>query len=165
MTDPLSLFVSIGSQLRAATDIAIGLGKLHTMAEVNAKAIELQGAILSLQSDAFAAQAQQSSMIQRIRDLEEEIRQVKAWEETKQRYSLYEPIPGSFVYASKENSGSPEPSHWICANCYEDNKRSILQLKRTGDIDQYGCPHCFSEVLAKGTSKNSGFGTAPITRG
>jgi len=44
MTDPVSLFVSIGTQLKAATHIAVGLSKLHTMAEVNAKASELQGA-------------------------------------------------------------------------------------------------------------------------
>jgi len=37
MSDPISLFISIGSGLKTATDIAIGLGKLKTMAEVNAR--------------------------------------------------------------------------------------------------------------------------------
>ena len=99
------------------------------MAEVNAKAIELQSAILGLHSDAFAAQAQHSAMLERIRDLEEEVRRAKAWEETKQRYALQQPFPGTFAYVLETQSQSLEPMHSICANCYELGKRSILQLK------------------------------------
>lgn len=143
MADPLTLFVGIGTQLRAAADIAIGLGKLHTMAEVNAKAIELQSAILGLQSDAFIAQAQQTTMIQRVRDLEEEIANVKAWEETRQRYQLVSPAQGIFFYALKQNSGTSEPPHWICTNCYESRKRSIIhrQWNPTRGLE-FNCPQC-----------------------
>jgi DNA-directed RNA polymerase subunit RPC12/RpoP len=146
------------SSLKTAGDIAKGFLQLKSIADVQGKVIELQSAILGAQTSALAAQSEQATMIQRVRDLEEEVRNVKAWEEAKQRYSLYEPTAGSFVYALKENSGSPEPSHWICTNCYENNKRSILQLKSIGKVDQYVCPHCYSEVLAKGTAKDTGHG-------
>src|SRR5262245_52272779 len=99
MSDPVTLFVNIGTSLNLAKNIAVGLSNLKTMAEVNAKAIELQGAILSLQSDAFTAQAQQSALLQRVRDLETEVASVKAWEETKQRYELNEVHPGTFLYS------------------------------------------------------------------
>jgi hypothetical protein len=146
MSDPMTLFVGIAAQLKTAAEIAIGLGKLHTMAEVNAKAIELQGAILGLQSDAFAAHSQQSTMVERIRDLEKELARVKAWEETKQRYQLYQPLPGTFVYALKEHGGSAEPAHWICAHCYESGKRSILQfLHQDYSYTNHWCPDCKSE--------------------
>lgn len=158
MTDPLTLFVSIGSNLKAATDIAVGLSKLKTMAEVNAKAIELQGAILRLQSDAFAAQAEQSAMIQNVRNLEKEIADVKAWEETKQRYELYQPTAGTFVYALKAECKKTEPAHWICTNCYESGKRSILQLGIKGsENDHYGCPSCKAVIKVRGTSRDIGF--------
>jgi hypothetical protein len=148
MTDPMTLFVSIGANLKAATDIAIGLSKLKTLAEVNAKAIELQGAILRLQSDAFTAQADQSSMIERIRDLEKELARVKAWEETKQRYKLHQQSPGTFVYVLHDHRDGSEPLHWICANCYEEGKKSILQFSRQDYSHKYyGCPSCKAEVL------------------
>jgi hypothetical protein len=154
MSDPATLFVSIGAQLRAATEIAIGLGRLHTMAEVNAKAIELQGAILRLQSDAFAAQAHQSAMVERINDLERELTRVKAWEETKQRYKLHQPSPGTFVYALQLQGEGCEPIHWLCANCYEEGKKSILQLNRQNYSNKYyrcPSPDCKAEVLVPHT--------------
>src|SRR5713226_3130242 len=129
--------------LKTAADIAVGLSKLHTMAEVQAKAIELNQIILAAQSGAMAAQSDQFSMLQRIRDLEEEIARVKAWEETKQRYQLHEPTTGTFVYAIKEESKGTDPTHWICANCYEKSVRSILQLITVGVAhNHYICPNC-----------------------
>jgi hypothetical protein len=131
MTDPISLFVTIGTQLKVAADMAVGLSKLHTSAEVDAKAIELQRVILSLLGNAVSAQVEQSSMIQRISDLEEEIRRAKAWEETKQHYKLRQPRPGTFVYTFQDQGENSEPVHWICANCYEESKKSILQAVKT----------------------------------
>jgi hypothetical protein len=150
MTDPISLFATIGAQLKVAADMAVGLSKLHTSTEVDAKAIELQRVILSLLGDAVSAQAQQSAMVHRISDLEEEIRRVKAWEETKQRYALHEPRQGTFVYALKAQSGATEPPHWICAHCYEDGKRSILQFKeeRFGDTYHF-FPICKTDFVTK----------------
>src|ERR1700682_283801 len=129
MAVTVSLFIGIASQLKTAADIAVGLGKLHTMAEVNAKAIELQTAILGLQSDAFTAQAQQSAMVQQIRDLEEKLARVEAWEETKKRYQMVTPWPGATVYALKRESAGTDPPHLICTTCYEDRRKSILNAR------------------------------------
>jgi hypothetical protein len=91
-------------------------------------------------------------MLERIRDLEEEVRRAKAWEETKQRYALQQPFPGTFVYVLKTQSQSLEPMHSICANCYELGKRSILQLKTQSiSYDLYECPNCKATVRATGT--------------
>ena len=155
MTDPVSLFVTIGAQLKIAANIAVGLSKIHTSAEVDAKAIELQRIILNLLGDAVSAQAQQSAMVHRIGDLEEEIRRIKAWEETKQRYELYEPTVGTFVYVLKVQGIDTEPTHWICTNCYDDGRRSILQLNRVGhEVNHYICPSCKSDIMSVGTRKD-----------
>ena len=157
MTDPVSLFVTIGAQLKVAADIAIGLSKIHTSAEVDAKAIELHRIILSLLGDAVSAQAEQSAMVHRISDLEEEIRRVKAWEETKQRYTLHEPRQGTFVYALKAQSSATEPTHWICTNCYEDSRRSILQIQSSGHgTDHFVCPRCKAAIFVSSTLKDLG---------
>jgi hypothetical protein len=76
---------------------------------------------------ALGAHAEQFTMVQRIRDLEQEIARIKAWEAEKQRYQLIAPWPGCFVYALKETSKGTEPPHWICEHCYQDGRKSILQ--------------------------------------
>jgi len=126
MVDMMTLQGAITS-LKTAADIAKGIFDLKSMADVQGKVIELQSTILTAQSSALAAQSEQSVMVQRIRDLEEEIAHIKAWEETKQRYQLISPWKGCHVYALKESSKGPEPPHWICTQCYEDGKKPIFQ--------------------------------------
>jgi hypothetical protein len=85
-------------------------------------------------------------MIHEISRLKEELARVKAWDETKKRYQLISPTPGSFVYALKEESKGTEPPHWICATCYEDGRKSILQqLGEFYGVMRYICPHCKNE--------------------
>lgn len=119
------------SGLKTAADLAKGLIQLKSTADMQVQVIELQSAILAAQSNALAAQADQFTMIQRIRELEEEIARIKAWEEEKKRYQLVNPWQGaaSLVYAVKESCKGAEPPHWICAKCYDDGRRTILQPK------------------------------------
>ena len=53
MSDPGSLFSAVVNGLKGATDTAVGLSKLHTLAAVNSKAIELQQIIFQTQSAAL----------------------------------------------------------------------------------------------------------------
>jgi hypothetical protein len=145
MTEML-LIQSAVTGLKTAVDLVMGFGRLSTMAEVNAKAIELQQVILTAQANAFAANSQQFDLLQKIRDLEEELARIRGWEETKKRYRLYQPSPGIFVYALKDQVDSPEPSHWICARCYENGKRAIIQQKSKSLASTYHvCFECKSE--------------------
>jgi len=129
---------------------------LNRSRDVQGKVIELQSIILSAQSSALAAKSEQSAMIQRISDLEKEIARVKAWEETKQRYELHQPVRGTFVYALKDQSDATEPPHWICAHCYEDGRRSILQFQKQDYSYRYhACPHCRAEFCT-GPGKKAG---------
>jgi len=127
------------------------LNKLSTMAELHGKAVELQQIILAAQSSALSAQSEQFSLIERIRQLEKEIADVKAWETTKERYDLEEVASGIFTYVLKPGVEPPEPSHWICTKCYEDGRRSILQLKGTYYGQRhYTCFHCDKEIAIPG---------------
>ncbi len=136
-------FQGVITGLKTAGEIAKGLLHLHSLTEVQTKVIDLQSAILAAQSSALAAQSEQSSMVQRIRDLEEEITRMKAWEETKQRYQLISPWNGCHVYALKESSKGPEPPHWICAQCYEDGRKSILQNAQRHERRIFHTIKCF----------------------
>ena len=135
--------------LKTASDIAKGFLHLKSLAEVQGKVIDLQEAILSAQSSALAAQSEQFTMIEHVRDLEEEIARMKAWEGEKQRYQLMHPWKGVafVVYALKESSKGSEPPHWICTKCYDDGRRTILQsnFNRNG-FWLLVCPTCKAEI-------------------
>lgn len=131
--------------LKNAADIAKAMKDLHNQADVQTTVIDLQSAILSAQSDALAAQSDQSMMLQKIRDLQDEVAKVKAWDETKQRYQLITPWDGCHVYALKESSKGTEPPHWICPRCFEDRIRSFLNNDKKhdrGTRDVIKCPRC-----------------------
>ena len=145
------------SGLKIAGDIAKGFLQLKTMADVQGKVIELQSAILSAQTSAIAAQSDQFAMLEQVGALKQEIARMKAWETTKQRYELHSPYAGTFVYALKEGMGASEPAHWICAKCYEDGKRSILQVQTKGSgTDHHRCFVCNAEAITKGTRRDLG---------
>ena len=148
----MASIAAAASSLKVAADIAKGLSELKSAADIQGKVIDLQREILSAQSNALTAQSEQFSMLERIRELETEIARVKAWEETKERYQLHEPTPGTFVYALKEQDKGSQPLHWICAHCYNESAASILQLKTAGvSNDHYLCPKCKTEFKVRGT--------------
>ncbi len=150
MVDPVgtgvvSAFGTLLKGLQTIKDLAVSV-------EIKAKVTELYDVILSGQQSALESNIKQQALLDTIGQLKEEIARVKAWEETKKRYSLYEPTAGTFVYVIKEESKGEEPSHWICANCYNEGKRSILQLKTVGvENNHYLCPLCKTEFKVRGT--------------
>lgn len=76
------------NSLRVAGDIAKGLINVHTAAEVQSKAIELNQQIIDAQHQIFAANAAQTALLEYIRELEDQVASMKEWEAQKQRYSL-----------------------------------------------------------------------------
>jgi len=132
--------------LKTAFDIAKGLKDINDTARRNAAVIELQEKILS-------AQASQSDLVQYVRSLEEEVASFETWDTEKQRYELKEFGPGAFAYALKADASGTEPAHQICPTCYENRRKSILQIvpgnnARTtlGIRPVHRCPVCKTEV-------------------
>ena len=133
------------TSLRAAGDIAKGLISLHTMVEVQTKALELNEKIIDAQHRIFEANAQQSTLVDRVRELEGEIARMKDWDAEKKRYKGASPAAGAFVYALQRSMSDGEPPHYLCANCFKQGKASPL-----GDVRKdpkfmahyWVCPTC-----------------------
>jgi hypothetical protein len=147
----MSLIAGTVSSLKLAHDMPKALVTIRDATMLNEKVIELQRVILAAQSDALAAQSDQFSLLDRIRDLEKEIADLKAWDAEKQRYELKGLGFGTFVYVVKLAVQGGEPMHCICANCYEDGKKSILQ--RTSQFEAgcsiWFCNDCKSRLLVR----------------
>jgi hypothetical protein len=125
MIDMGSIAAAVSS-LKGASDIAKGLLSLHTMTEVQSKAIELNQAIIDAQHQIFAANAAQSQLVERVRQLEGQIAAMENWDAESQRYKMATPYSGVTVYAVQKTMSNGEPPHYLCANCFQSRKRSIL---------------------------------------
>ena len=141
---------SIGSavsSLKVAADIARGLINLHTLTEVQSKAIELNGKILDAQHQIFQANTAQTALVERVRELESQITRMKDWDAQKQRYKLAAPFSGCMVYALQKSASEGEPPHYLCASCFQKGDRAILQGKETKTRHSYYfCNACGSEA-------------------
>ena len=119
----------LAASLTAAADITKGIVGLRDATMVQDKVIELQGVILSAQSNALTAQSEQFSLLERIRALEEKVTGFEAWDTEKQKYELKQVHTGAFAFVLKPEASSGEPPHWLCTTCYENNRKSILQAQ------------------------------------
>jgi hypothetical protein len=128
------------ASLKAAKDIAESLVNLRDTAKFQGAVVELQGKILSAQSDQF-------SLLERVRELEAKIEILEAWELEKNRYRLKDYGGGTFAFELIPEKANGEPIHRACPNCFQKGQLSILQYKfRTAhQQDRYMCPGCKTE--------------------
>tara|TARA_Y100000052_G_scaffold26211_1_gene30791 strand:+ start:2001 stop:2441 length:441 start_codon:yes stop_codon:yes gene_type:complete len=109
--------------------------------------IEAQEQIMSLREGALELQEENQELKAKIKLLEEELKSIEIWEEEKLRYSLVAPFRGpSHVYALKKEKSKGEVPHFICANCFNNSTKTLLnQIKglRTMTLE---CPKCSSIV-------------------
>ena len=134
------------ASLKAAAEIAKTLVGIRDHTEIQSKVIQLQSAILSAQSDAMNTQTECLAARQRVKDLEGELDKMRAWEATKARYELVELPQNVYVYSLKAGQ-STEPEHHICAHCYENQRKSILQSRGSSHgIETLHCPACGNQL-------------------
>ncbi len=140
---PIAELSAALSSIKAVTDIAKGIIGLNKDVAVNQKAAELLGVITALQSQLSAHQSEYDELLQSKRDLEKQLEEFQRWSETESHYELKEVHTAIFVYAPKEKEKSEQPVHWLCTNCWEERKKSILQCnyKHSGGAS-YTCPRC-----------------------
>ena len=125
--------------LKAAFDLAKGLKDIDDRARRNEAVIELQDKILT-------AQRAQSDLVERIHELEKQLASFEQWNAEKEKYELKEIYPETFAYVIKEDARGTEPSHLICAACYQGCKKSILQKSSGVHLT---CPECKTQVQFK----------------
>ena len=148
----------------ALTEISIILNSLKTMKDIaetmiglrdaemmGGKVRELNGVIIDAQSSIFKVNEERASLIEAVRDLEEKIAAMEKWATDKDRYELQAMPGGTFAYALKEGVQPSEPAHYICANCYQDSKKSILQAEMRAPLAKvYVCPRCHADFYLSG---------------
>ncbi|MFN7191784.1 MAG: hypothetical protein ACK5U4_10160 [Rhodospirillales bacterium] len=133
--------------LKNAFDIAKAIKGMSDAATINAAVIDLQGQIL-------AAQADQFTLLEQKRALEEKVTKLETWNTEKQRYELKAIRDGApvFAYALKEATAAGEPLHFICPDCYQRAVKSILNevIRAPGMCRVQICQTCGWEAYTTG---------------
>lgn len=141
------------SSMKAAKDVLQAFNGVQTAVAVQEVKFTLQGLILDAQQGLFSAQEAQSSDARKIADLEQEIVRLKDWSADKQRYEAVDAGRGTITYTPKAGMENGEPAHWLCANCFNQGRKSFLQFKghepKTigGPTSKFGCDGCKGSIV------------------
>jgi hypothetical protein len=146
------VLMGIGA-LKSAFDLTKGLKDIDDRVRLNDARMELQEKILE-------AQQAQASLLERIGALEKELASFEKWDAEKENYQLTTIAADTFAYARKPAADSSVPLHFICANCYEDRKKRILQR---ADAAHVACPDC--KVRLRFDSDEAKAFNRPLSRG
>ena len=148
---PAEQLTSLFSSLSMALNIAKGLKSIDDQVKLNDAVFKLQEALLNAQQISLSTQQDMASLIEAKGRLEKEISKFREFEAEKSRYSLNELDAGGIVYTVKEDATNSEPTHHICANCYQESIKSILQHSGLGLV----CSKCKS--IAQNQNRSMGF--------
>jgi hypothetical protein len=91
-------------------------------------------------------------LVEHVRELEKEMTDLKAWNADKKRYKLTDVGPGLTAYTLKKGMENGEVPHNLCASCYQNGKKSILQpeTRFPGRCDVLACHRCGSALYLSG---------------
>jgi hypothetical protein len=145
---PVAEIAAAVTGIRSALDITKAMVGLRDAEAFRAKSIELQGVVLEALDKAIEARESHAAQGDRIRALEAEVANLKAWDTEKQRYNLKSIGQGAVAYILKPEERSGETPHWLCPNCFAKGQKAFLQ--NTGRIERarviVGCNSCRTAV-------------------
>jgi len=136
------------SGIKTVGELTALILKTKVDSTVTEKAIESQGAIIALQNTMLTLQTEYQSLLQEKDRLEKLLIDMDQWETEAQKYQLTKVGNGAFVYALKADQADSAPEHWLCTTCYQQNRKSILQMAgKTLGRWYYECPKCQTRVV------------------
>ena len=113
--------------------------------QVRDQVLDLADRFSDVQVGLLESHQREAELVDRCRALKEELDRAKDWETQRARYLLKTLNSGAAVYVQKPDVEVPEDPHWLCANCFENREKSIVQPQR-GILQQgqqeWKCPRC-----------------------
>ncbi|QII11205.1 hypothetical protein KsCSTR_18250 [Candidatus Kuenenia stuttgartiensis] len=103
--------------------------------------------LVSVQKHAHSVIERCAELIKAKEELEKKIAEFAQWNKTETQYQLKEIHRGIFVYVPKEPVTPEHPAHWLCANCWQERKKSILQAEHHHEsAAAYTCHRCNTKI-------------------
>ncbi len=159
MTDETETGFSLISK---AIDVTKTLGEQENDAAIETTQGDLQQLLLKALREAAQAEKEISELDLRCKKLERAFTELSVTKADKNKYELQKLDFGIFVYAFKSDTENPEPSHYLCTNCFDQNQKSILQPEG----HNYRCGRCNASIRFKQPeTKISAAGNTSVIRG
>ncbi len=125
---------------------------------VREKVTEILDSIIPLQANIVSLYESNLTLIKEKETLEKKIMEIEDWQKEASRYELKELASGVYVYCIKETAKSSEPNHYLCAKCYNDRNKTILQRTSHSHAGvHYVCHSCSSEIIDHSQAKPSSY--------
>ena len=140
------------TSVKAALDIVNGFKNLRREADIKSAVADLTSALMDAQLKALDAYQQQTTLLDRMRELEGEIAIFEKWDTEAERYELSNIGKDVVAFVLKEEAGSGEISHTLCPDCFEQRTKSYLQIesRSVGRAEVAVCNRCGLEAYLKG---------------
>ena len=155
--DLMSLFSSVTQSMsvyKAAVETVDEAKIAAATNELTAQLAHIGAHVFAMQEKASQATEREATALARIRELEDQVRELEKRNRDFSRYDLVEDYPGTFTLRIKESARNGEPVHHLCPSC-RDNKsmKSILQTTpKSKQVAQ--CPGCKTTFLFSDTKIN-----------
>ena len=120
--------------------LAQGLGSLKALFQKSEAAADadIKDALIELSSQVLDTKLANTELKTMLLNLKEELAAHQTFKSDLERYELWETQVGSIVYRLRESAKDDDPIHYLCPNCIEDKRKSILQ----GREHNRRCPSC-----------------------
>jgi uncharacterized CHY-type Zn-finger protein len=133
----------LANSVSTAISLAKTIADVVSDATLKAKSIELLNTIIDLQGGILSLQTENYALLQDKHNLEKKLIEMERWEKEKAKYELVKIGEGVHVFSFKPEDKSSIPPHYICPACYQDGKKSILVAEYTSSFEsKYDCPRC-----------------------
>ena len=141
----ISEFTAAFTAATAASKMAGGILKLTNDVKVQEAVIALNHQVIDLQTKLFAAHAKCEELTEIKREIERKLVARENWNAEADRYQLVDLASGIPVYALNPDKAGTEPLHYLCPNCFQKQKKSILHRPAV-DHANYKCDECSFDV-------------------
>jgi hypothetical protein len=152
---PAAEITAAVTSIRAAYDLTKAMIALRDADLLANQARELNTLLLDILDKSISAREAQSAQLDEIHALKTEIAELKAWDAEKKRYELKSVGTGATVYVLKPDERGTEPPHWLCPNCFAQNKKSFFQSTREMERAHYifRCVGCKTAIAISQNTK------------
>lgn len=131
------------TSIKGTIDIVKGLKASYDARTITQAETEILEQLFTIRAEALALQEKHLTVIHEKEELTKKLMEFERWEKTEAEYEFKQIVRGTYAYSFKKSQQSTIPSHWLCANCWNDRKKSVLQAEfDTGEEAKYFCPEC-----------------------
>jgi len=145
------MIAEIGSLIassKIAYDIAKSISALKSDVDRDKSITKILEVLLAVQTNALSVNSIAQELQEDKSALTQKLMEFEKWDETEAQYELKEIAIGVFVYSLKIVKSLSEPKHWLCAKCYNEKKKSLLQRTKHDFAGvHYICHSCSSEIV------------------